>query len=631
MGTFQNLDGNGGSAGTFRRLNDAPTGRGTRQDPFDLSAGQSRASIPRGAFYTDPQGNLRRNDNADAGNPIITSASRRKADSGARRDMRSRDEARAQREGIPLSRAVREQDRASALIQGYSGLADEIMGLRSAAKTGVLNLLGQDQGYTAREAYDARRQAEQDRYRGYLRDYPVEGTAGVVGGALANPLNIVAGQYVAGANGSGAVLRAAQSGGALGAAYGAAQSDPGQRVRGAVEGGALGAAAGGALQLAGNVAGTVSRRPRPPSAARELSRQGVDLTPGQMLGGVGQRVEDAFTSVPIAGDAIRNAQRRTIGTFNRAALDRVLEPIGGSGQAIGRQGARDTSAQVSAAYQNALDGVTVTPDTQFADDVAQVLQTSRTPPAVRGDLNAFVDDVLERLQGPVDGPTWKAIDSDLAAAIRSADTGSSSNPSLRFLRDSLRELRTAVGGAMERSNGPAFEAVRQADEASAMLTRVREASQYQGTAAREGLFTAGDLNRAVRGMDTSAGNRAYAQGNALLQDLAEPAVQVLPSTVPDSGTAIRSAFTGSPQGLVVGAVTGIPTGILYSRPVQSILNQIYRATDGVQAAEGVRQLAELAARQPVLAPLVRELQAQLDGPGASGSRSRETSPALQMQ
>lgn len=43
----------------------------TQANPVDLSGGQSRATIPTGAFYRDPKGNIRRNDNGDAGNPII--------------------------------------------------------------------------------------------------------------------------------------------------------------------------------------------------------------------------------------------------------------------------------------------------------------------------------------------------------------------------------------------------------------------------------------------------------------------------------------------------------------------------------------------------------------------------------
>lgn len=45
-------------------------GRGTLEEPFDLSKGQARTSIPRGVYYRDPQGNIRQNENGDKGNPI---------------------------------------------------------------------------------------------------------------------------------------------------------------------------------------------------------------------------------------------------------------------------------------------------------------------------------------------------------------------------------------------------------------------------------------------------------------------------------------------------------------------------------------------------------------------------------
>lgn len=43
----------------------------TQKNPVDLSAGQSRTQIPKGAYYKDKEGNIRRNDNLDNGNPII--------------------------------------------------------------------------------------------------------------------------------------------------------------------------------------------------------------------------------------------------------------------------------------------------------------------------------------------------------------------------------------------------------------------------------------------------------------------------------------------------------------------------------------------------------------------------------
>jgi hypothetical protein len=553
-----------------------------------------------------------------------------RAQAGARRDMAARDAARAKRERIPVERAALEQDRSSALVQGYGfGLGDEIMGLRSAAKTGIMNALGQDQGYTAREAYDARSAEERRRLGSYTRERPVEATVNALAGGLMNPLNMVAGQFIGPARAAGSVTRAAGVGGAMGAAYGAGSAEPGSRMKGAAVSGGVGAVTGGLAQVAGNaLAGRVATAPmRPPSPQREISRQGVQLTPGQMMGGSAQRLEDAFTSVPVSGDAIRDAQRRGVQSFNRVAMDRVLAPIGGTGDDVGRAGMRDTSQQVSDAYQRALGGVTVAPDQQFAQDLAGVAQTPNLPPAIRDDLGALLGDVQARLAGPVDGQTWKVLDADLGAAIRAADAGSATQPSQRLLRNALIELRQAVGGAMARADPQAFGAVRQADEASAVLARVREASQGQGTAARDGIFTAGDLNRAVRGMDTSAGNRAYAQRDALLQDLAEPAMQVLPQTVPDSGTALRSAFTASPQGLIVGGVTGIPTALIYSRPVQYVLNAIYRASDGVQAEAGLQQLAQLAARNPALAPLYIELQGRLGAPvGAPGTAAQTQAP-----
>ena len=604
-----------------------PKGAGTMQSPFDLSGGYQGVTIPRRAFYRDRQGNIRQNENGllrpdgkPQGNPIVATLPQLRAATGAQRDMRSRDESRARRGGTSLAEAALGQDRSSALIQGYGfGLSDEIMGLRSAVKTGVLNALGQDQGYTARQAYDARRKAEADRLAAYAKERPVENALSVIGGAVANPLNVVGGVFA-----GTSVPRAMSVGGAMGAAYGAGSADPGKRAKGALVSGSIGAATSGLAQQGANMlAANVARRAAAPlSPQRQLSNQGVDLTPGQMLGGGWQRTEDAMTSIPVLGDAIREARVRGLQSFNQAATQRVVTPLGGTASAAGRDGVKDAQQQVSSAYKRALDGVTVAPDEQFTRELAVADMTRSMPPTVKADFDAFLGDVRSRLAGPIDGQQWKTLDADLGAAIRSADAGSANQPSQRFLRDSLISLRQSVGGVMERTNPAAFAAVRQADEAAAMLARIREASQKPGTAARDGMWTATELNQAVRGMDTSAGNRAYAQGDALLQDLADPAMQVLPPTVPDSGTPLRSLIAAGSIGgggmiagvdpFVVGATaTGIGLGsALYSRPAQSALNAFYRAQTPGQATAALQQLAQLAAREPALAPVVEQLRAQ---------------------
>jgi len=46
----------------------------TLDAPADLTDGRSRATLPTGAYYLDPQRNVRRNDNGDRGNPIFKPA-----------------------------------------------------------------------------------------------------------------------------------------------------------------------------------------------------------------------------------------------------------------------------------------------------------------------------------------------------------------------------------------------------------------------------------------------------------------------------------------------------------------------------------------------------------------------------
>lgn len=50
----------------------AVVGLGTRDIPFDAQAAGDRSQLPRGAYYRDPEGNLRRNDNGARGNPIVS-------------------------------------------------------------------------------------------------------------------------------------------------------------------------------------------------------------------------------------------------------------------------------------------------------------------------------------------------------------------------------------------------------------------------------------------------------------------------------------------------------------------------------------------------------------------------------
>jgi hypothetical protein len=103
----------------------------------------------------------------------------------------------------------------------------------------------------------------------------------------------------------------------------------------------------------------------------------------------------------------------------------------------------------------------------------------------------------------------------------------------------------------------------------ANFTRLQTAGAKANTAE---MFTPSQLAQAVRQGDTSVRKGAVARGNALMQDLSDAGVNILPSKTPDSGTAGRLAAMGligggaygasqgmiSPEMLAIGAAAGLP-------------------------------------------------------------------------
>jgi hypothetical protein len=76
-----NLDNQGVPAPQYLREIEAARGAMSRRapgltpdSPLILAQPRSRADLPKGAFYQDPEGNVRRNDNQDRGNPIVRKA-----------------------------------------------------------------------------------------------------------------------------------------------------------------------------------------------------------------------------------------------------------------------------------------------------------------------------------------------------------------------------------------------------------------------------------------------------------------------------------------------------------------------------------------------------------------------------
>jgi hypothetical protein len=280
--------------------------------------------------------------------------------------------------------------------------------------------------------------------------------------------------------------------------------------------------------------------------AQRLMDEGIRVTPGQALGGTAKRAEDSMSSYLGVGDVIKRAQTRGIEDFNRAGFNRALAPIGekvGKDFNVGREGVAAVEAKIGAAYDRALDKIVrVDLDDQFGAEVGKLV--SMTAELGEGPAKQFgailKNRVLDKVTpaGTMSAETMKAVESELGRQVRT--WSGSSDAAQRGLASALREVQASLRGAVERSAGPAAAAdLKAANTAWANFVRIRDASVMLG--AKDGVFTPAQLLNAVKKGDHSAGKGAFAKGDALMQDLADTAKSVLPSSVPDSGTPTRLA------------------------------------------------------------------------------------------
>lgn len=319
-------------------------------------------------------------------------------------------------------------------------------------------------------------------------------------------------------------------------------------------------------------------KPQISKAVQALMGEGVTPTPGQILGGAAKRIEEGLTSVPIIGDAIQTAQRRAVNDVNRAALNRVLEPLGqklGKKDEIGYEAIRKVGGIVSDAYDDLLPKLKVHADKKFTTEINDLAKVASNLPSeqARQFESILQNEVLGKFTGfgKMMGETMKGVDSKIGGLIRSYR--GSQNPDHRLLADALGEVQFSLRSLVERANPSYAGQLSKINQAYANLLRVENAASRLGS--KEGVFSPAAISGASRAMDKTLRKRASARGQALMQDLGENAQNVIGQSVPDSGTPFRTinalALGGGavvnpwiPAGAVAGAA-------MYSSPAQKML------------------------------------------------------------
>lgn len=288
--------------------------------------------------------------------------------------------------------------------------------------------------------------------------------------------------------------------------------------------------------------------PRAGADAQTLMDKGVTLTPGQMVSGL-KRPEEAMKSIPITGSMIRNAESRSLDSFNRATIGQALPPgtslpddigIGHQAMAFGNQAFRD-------AYDDLLPKVTLQMTPQITSDLQAAATLARRLPASQiGQFQTTIGDLLRRFDPntqSMDGTLFKQVESELGQEVK--DAYGSNSPKLgRIYKDVLDSLRDNLAV----TNGP--DLAKQWSDLNrqyAAWSIVSQASTRRPTSG--GVFSSGDLLQEIKQSSGGKKSKTFQEGRSLLQPWADTANRVLPNRLPDSGTTERGLWSAELAGL----------------------------------------------------------------------------------
>jgi len=461
-------------------------------------------------------------------------------------------------------------------------------------------------------------------------------TRDVMGGVKSvNPGSYVAGQLGGGVAGAligegllgAAGLSAARSGlvadALVGGGYGAGSADASgdSRVTQALMGAGLGVAGNKVGSVASALVGRGLTGVTDP-ARRALHEAGVRLTPGQAIGGAVGRTEDRLAGLPLVGDAINARRSEGILDFNQAGFDQALAPIGASTNGVtGAAGVDIARAARSQAYDDALNGVQVNADPAFVTDMQGVIaRGQQLPDPMRSNLEYTLPTRVGNSFDQNGGLTGQ----DYQQALRGLRRDASSMEQLPYGYDFAQVTRgaeDALEGLVQRQSPGTVDALRAANEANRNVETLRTAVNAARNGSRShqvDVFMPSQLADAAAASARKYGNSAGTTNQPFFE-LTRAGQSVLPSQVPDSGTAGRVvlplvagsalgggsyASQGGEEGagansLATGAVVTALLAAPYSSPARKLVQEALLAqrpqaiTDLGQIALGNQRIAGL--------------------------------------
>ncbi|GEM70937.1 hypothetical protein SAQ01S_07030 [Sphingomonas aquatilis NBRC 16722] len=358
-----------------------------------------------------------------------------------------------------------------------------------------------------------------------------------------------------------------------GAAYGAGSADEGSRLGGAAQGALTGVVGGVAGRRLTGMFGRALTGVRD-EAQQYLRSVGVPLTPGQALGGRFKAREDRLAGFGGIGDAIGARRMEGVQAMNRAAWDQALAPIGRqANNQLGEAAVEQADDAVGQAYQQALGSVRLQRDRPFGIDMQGPATAANRLPGEMGanaryTLNERVGNSFDP-NGVMTGNNFqqavRGLEQD-ARAVRNAPYGNDFGNVTRGARGALENLldRQAPGAL------PAYLDANAAYRNTSVLADATAAAMNTG-----GVFTGAQLGQAARANARRfTGRMSAATTDRPFFDLQRAAQEVLPSRVPDSGTAGRIEAGGGLMTRLGAAARNTALAPLYAESTQPAINRL---------------------------------------------------------
>lgn len=377
-------------------------------------------------------------------------------------------------------------------------------------------------------------------------------------GNVINPTNIVAG------------LRGAQAVGALGKGIGT------QAAVGGAVGGALSPvydtenfAGEKAIQTGmGAVGGKIGQEvteklggflsPLVSKAQQTMKDLGIELTPGQLIGGRFKSLEEFAQNLPLIGSDIEKARQKVLFNFNKSMINKALNKVDAKleDDVVGRDAVAYAHDVIDTAYDNVLKDMSFNLDMPTYGKILNGIKShglsNEQLAQVSSTINSRLYDKLPKGSSAV-GQDIKMIEADLrndALGYLNSSTMSEKKIGMALL-DTLNTFKESL----YKQNRELYPQLKKIDDAFADISVMRTAAANSG--AENGVFTPKQLSLAVRQSDLTRGKRKFAMGKARLQKEADAALEVL-------GNDPRATLEGRVAAQVGGglaALTNIPTAL----------------------------------------------------------------------